>query len=77
MNKSMIAGLILIIFGIQGMLFGTFSYYVDSRNAGEKEVAVSDKNTHKAIVSVLGGTGAIAFGGLLVFLAGRKKEEND
>jgi len=77
MKKTTIAGLILIIFGIQGMIFGGFSYYVDSRNAAEKEVSISEKNTQKAMLPFWGGAGAAAVGGLLVFVLGRKREEND
>ncbi|OIO66552.1 MAG: hypothetical protein CO186_05750 [Zetaproteobacteria bacterium CG_4_9_14_3_um_filter_49_83] len=77
MKKSMAAGLILIVFGIQGMIFGGFSYFVDWRNATEKAVSISEKNRHKAIVPLMGGAAAIAVGSLLVFVLARKREEND
>jgi len=77
MKKTTIAGLILIILGIQGMIFGGFSYYVDSRNAAEKAVSMSEKNRQKAMVPLWGGAGALAVGGLLVFVLGRKREETD
>ena len=77
MKKTTIAGLILIILGIQGMIFGGFSYYVDSRNAAVKGVSMSEKNRQKAIVPLWGGTGAVAVGSLLLFVFGRNREETD
>jgi len=77
MKKTTIAGLILIILGVQGMIFGGFSYYVDSRNAAVKAVSMSEKKTQKAMLPLWGGAGAVAVGGLLLFVFGRKREEND
>ena len=77
MNKTKIAGLILIILGIQGMVFGGFSYYVDSRNAAVKEVPMSEKKRQKAMLPLWGGSGAVAVGALLVFVLGGRREETD
>jgi hypothetical protein len=77
MKKTTIAGLILMILGIQGMIFGGFSFYVDSRNAAVKEIPISEKNRQKAMLPLCGGAGAAAVGALLVFVLGRKREEAD
>jgi preprotein translocase subunit Sss1 len=72
MNAVKIAALVLIVVGILGLVYGGFSYTKETHEAklGPIELTVKDKETVN--IPVWAGVGAIAIGGVLLLLGGRK-----
>lgn len=66
MSMVKIAGIVLIVAGILGLVYGSFSYTSDTHEAkiGSLELSVKDKETVN--IPVWAGVGAIAVGGLLL-----------
>jgi hypothetical protein len=74
MNTVKIAGLVLIIAGVLGLVYGSFTYTRDTHEAtlGPIDLAVKEKETVN--VPVWAGVGAIAVGSLLLLVGqGRRK----
>ncbi len=71
MSGLKILAIILIVAGILGLAYGSFSYTKETHNAkiGPLELSVKDKETVN--VPVWAGIGAIVVGGALL-LSGRK-----
>ncbi len=67
-----IAGIIILIAGILGLVYGSFSYTKESHDAkiGPIEFSVKDKETVN--VPVWAGIGAIVIGAGLLLVGGRK-----
>ncbi len=67
-----IAGIILLIAGILGLVYGSFSYTKESHDAkiGPIEFSIKDKETVN--VPVWAGVGAIVIGAGLLLVGGRK-----
>jgi hypothetical protein len=72
MNAVKIAALVLIVTGVLGLVYGGFSYTKETHEAklGPIELTVKDKETVN--VPVWAGVAAIAIGGMLLLLGGRK-----
>ena len=72
MNAVKIAGILLIVAGVLGLVYGNFSYTKESHEAkiGPTELSVEEKETIN--VPVWAGVGSIAIGSLLL-LFGRRK----
>jgi hypothetical protein len=72
MNSVKIAAIVLIVAGILGLVYGSFSYTKETREAklGPIELLVKDKETVN--VPVWAGVGAIVVGGALLLFAGKK-----
>lgn len=72
MNASKIAGIALIVAGLLGLVFGSFSFTRETHETkiGPIELSVKDKQTVN--VPVWLGVGAIVIGGALLVLGGRK-----
>lgn len=72
MNTVKIAGVVLIVAGILGLVYGGFSYTKETHQAkvGPLELSVKEKETVN--VPIWAGVGAIVIGGVLVFIGGRK-----
>ena len=72
MNPIKMAALLLIVAGILGLAYGGFSYTKETHEAkvGPIELTVKDKETVN--IPVWAGVGAIAIGGVLLLLAGKK-----
>jgi LPXTG-motif cell wall-anchored protein len=72
MNAVKIAAIVLIVAGVLGLVYGSFSYTKETHEAklGPIELSVKDKQTVN--VPVWAGVGAIVIGGVLL-LFGRKK----
>ena len=72
MNAIKMAGFALIVAGVLGLVYGSFSYTKETHQAklGPIEISVKDKETIN--VPVWAGVGAIVIGGLLVVFGGRK-----
>jgi TRAP-type C4-dicarboxylate transport system permease small subunit len=72
MNAVRIAGVVLIVAGILGLVYGSFTYTKETHQAkiGSIELSVKDKETIN--VPMWAGVGAIVIGGLLVLFGGKK-----
>ena len=72
MNTVKIAAMVLILAGVLGLAYGSFSYTKETHEAklGPIELSVKDKQTVN--IPVWAGVGAIVIGGVL-FLFGSKK----
>ncbi len=72
MNSAKIAAIVLIVAGILGLVYGSFSYTKETHEAklGPIELSVQEKETVN--IPVWAGVGAIAIGGALLLLGGRK-----
>ncbi len=72
MNSVKIAAIVLIVAGILGLVYGSFSYTKETHEAklGPIELSVKDKETVN--VPVWAGVGAIVAGGALLLFASKK-----
>jgi len=72
MNAIRIAAIALIVAGVLGLVYGSFSYTKETHQAkiGPIELSVKDKETVN--VPVWAGVGAIIIGGALLLLGGKK-----
>ena len=72
MNAIKIAAIVLIVAGILGLVYGSFTYTKETHTAklGPIELSVKDKETVN--VPVWAGVGAIVIGGVLLFLGSKK-----
>jgi len=73
MNATKLVGVLLIIAGALGLLYGSFSYTKETHEAklGPIEFSVKEKETIN--VPKWAGGGAIAVGVLLLLVGGRKR----
>jgi drug/metabolite transporter (DMT)-like permease len=72
MNAVKIAGIVLIVAGVLGLVYGSFSYPKETHRAklGSIELSVTDKETVN--VPVWAGVGAIVIGGVLLLFGSKK-----
>ena len=72
MNAVRIAAIVLIVAGVLGLVYGSFSYTKETHEAklGPIELSIKDKQTVN--VPVWAGVGAIVIGGVLLFFGGKK-----
>jgi hypothetical protein len=73
MNGVKIAAIALIVAGILGLAYGSFSYTKETHEAkvGPIELSVKDKETVN--VPVWAGVGAIVIGGVILLFAGKTR----
>jgi TRAP-type C4-dicarboxylate transport system permease small subunit len=71
MNALKIVAILLIVLGIIGLVYGGFTYTKTTHDAkiGPLELSVKDKETFN--IPVWAGVGAIALGGVLLFVRRR------
>jgi TRAP-type C4-dicarboxylate transport system permease small subunit len=71
MNAVKIAAVLLIVAGVLGLVYGSFSYTKETHEAklGPLELSVSDKQTVN--VPVWAGVGAIVIGGALLLIGSK------
>mgnify|MGYP001143681658 FL=1 len=71
MNAVKIAAILLIVAGVLGLVYGSFSYTKETHEAklGPLELSVSDKQTVN--VPVWAGVGAIVIGGALLLIGSK------
>ena len=71
MNAIKMAAIALVVAGVLGLAYGSFSYTKETHKAklGPIELSVKDKETVN--VPVWAGVGAIVLGGLLLVFGGR------
>lgn len=72
MNAIRLAGFALIVAGVLGLVYGSFSYTKETHQARLGPIEISVKDTETINVPVWVGVGAIVIGGLLVVFGGRK-----
>ncbi len=72
MNASRMAALVLIVAGVLGLVYGSFSYTKETHETkiGPIELSVKEKETVN--IPVWAGIGAIVIGGVLLFLGSKK-----
>ena len=72
MNGVKIAAIVLIVAGVLGLVYGSFTYTKETHKAklGPIELSVKDKQTVN--VPIWAGVGAIAIGGALLLLGSKK-----
>jgi uncharacterized membrane protein YdcZ (DUF606 family) len=72
MNAVKMAGVVLIVAGVLGLVYGSFSYTKETHQAklGPIELSVKEKETIN--VPIWAGVVAIVIGGALVFFGGKK-----
>ncbi|MDP1657643.1 MAG: hypothetical protein Q8K91_01535 [Hylemonella sp.] len=72
MNASRMAALVLIVAGVLGLVYGSFSYTKETHETkiGPIELSVKEKETVN--IPVWAGIGAIVVGGLLLVLGSKK-----
>jgi hypothetical protein len=71
-NAMKIVGIVLIVGGILGLVYGGFTYTKETQEAklGPLVLSITDKETVN--VPIWAGVGAIVLGGLLVVFASKK-----
>ena len=72
MNAVRIAGIALVVAGVLGLVYGSFSYTTETHQAklGPIELSVKEKETVN--VPMWAGVGAIVIGGALVLFGSKK-----
>lgn len=73
MNVVKIAAIVLIVAGVLGLVYGSFSYTKETHEAklGPIELSVKDKQTVN--VPVWAGVGAIVMGGVILLLGSKTR----
>ncbi|HKB55676.1 MAG TPA: hypothetical protein VKD22_16880 [Ramlibacter sp.] len=72
MNAARVVGIVLIVAGVLGLAYGSFSYTKDTTPVKLGPLELSVKEKHTVNVPVWAGIGAIAIGALLLVVGGRK-----
>jgi len=72
MNAFKIAALALIVAGVLGLAYGSFSYTKQTHDVKMGPIEMSVKEKETVNVPVWAGVGAIAIGAALLLLGGRK-----
>jgi hypothetical protein len=72
MNPTKLLSILLIVAGVLGLLYGSFSYTKDTTavKLGPIELAVKEKETVN--IPVWAGVGAIVAGGLLLVMGSKR-----
>jgi len=72
MNALKVAAIVLIVAGVLGLVYGSFSYTKETHQAklGSLELSVKDKETVN--VPVWAGVGVIVIGGVLLLVGSKK-----
>jgi multidrug transporter EmrE-like cation transporter len=72
MNAVKMFGIVLIIAGVLGLAYGSFSYTKDTQQAKLGPIELSIKNKETVNIPVWAGVGAIVAGAFLLFMRGGK-----
>jgi hypothetical protein len=72
MNTIKLVGIVLIVAGLLGLVYGSFSYTKDTHEAKLGPIVLSVKETETVNVPVWAGVGAIVAGALLLLMGNRK-----
>jgi hypothetical protein len=71
MKPLAIAGLVLVVLGIAGLVLGRFSYTTDRKVIDVGPITASVTEQHNVDIPDIAGIGAIVAGVVLVFLSRR------
>jgi len=72
MNAVRIAAILLIVAGVLGLVYGSFSWTRETHATKVGPIELSLKERESVNVPVWAGVGAIAIGAALLLLGGRK-----
>lgn len=72
MNAGKIAAIVLIVAGVLGLAYGSFSYTKETHEATLGPLKLSVKEKQTVNVPIWAGVGAIVVGGVLLLLGSRK-----
>ena len=72
MNSGRLAAIVLIIAGVLGLAYGSFSYTKQTHDIKMGPIEMSVKEKQTVNVPVWAGIGAIAIGAALLLLGARK-----
>jgi multidrug transporter EmrE-like cation transporter len=72
MNASKLAGMVLIVAGLLGLVYGGFSYTKDTTVVKLGPIELTAKEKERVNVPLWAGVGAIVAGVVLLSLGGRK-----
>jgi hypothetical protein len=72
MNSVKIAAILLMVAGVLGLVYGSFSYTKETHQAKLGPIELSVQEKERVNIPVWAGVGAIAIGGALLLLGGRK-----
>ena len=73
MAPTKLLGMVLIVAGVLGLLYGGFSYTKDTHTTELGPLSFSVKEKERVNVPAWAGVGAIVLGGLLLLTGGRKR----
>jgi len=72
MNTTKIIGILLILAGVLGLVYGGFTYTKETHTAKLGPLAISVQEKETVMVPVIASVGALALG-LFLFVGGRNK----
>ncbi len=72
MNASKLVAVALIVAGVLGLVYGSFTYTKETHNANVGPISLSVKDKETVNVPAWAGVAAILAGGGLLFFAGKK-----
>ena len=72
MKPIKMAALVLILAGVLGLVYGSFSYTKETHEAKVGPIELTMKEKETVNIPVWAGVGAIAIGGVLLLIGGRK-----
>ena len=68
MNAVKVFGIVLILAGVLGLAYGSFSYTKDTQEAKLGPIELSVKNKETVNIPIWAGVGAIVAGAFLLFM---------
>ena len=74
MNAVKVAAIVLILAGVLGLAYGSFSYTKETHEAKLGPLELSVKEKERVNVPVWAGVGAVVLGGALLLLPGKKSQ---
>ena len=72
MNTLKIAGIVIIVAGVLGLVYGGFSYTKETHEVKLGPIELSVKEKQNVTIPVWGGVSAIVLGGALLLYGSRK-----
>ena len=72
MNPVKLVAIVLLVAGTLGLAYGSFSYTKETHEAKLGPIEFSVQEKERVNIPVWAGVGAIAIGGVLLLLGGRK-----
>lgn len=72
LNSTRIVAIVMIVAGVLGLVYGSFSYTKETHEAKLGPIELSVQEKERVNIPVWAGVGAIAVGAALLLLGGRK-----